>query len=64
MNKGAKIEERDGYAVIHIPVEEVQSLRVALAPCSCRANKSNNTTAIRDRLNRALGRIRSSGKRT
>ena len=55
--KSATIKQEDGYAVIRIPVEEVHGLKVALNPCSCRATKSTKTQSIRERLQRALGKI-------
>lgn len=57
MSYRASIKEEDGYAIIRIPVEDVHSLRVALAPCPCRAHKSNSTKNIRQRLAKALGQI-------
>lgn len=57
VEKRPSIREENGYAVIHIPVEEVHGLRVALAPCPCRAPKSTATESIRQRLAKALGRI-------
>lgn len=51
------IREEDGYAIIRIPLEDVHSLRVALAPCPCRAPKSNETQNIRARLARGLRKI-------
>lgn len=48
---------REGeYIIIRIPVEDAQSLRVAMHPCGCRAPKSNSTADIRDRIIRGLGR--------
>lgn len=51
------LTEEGGYAVIRIPVDQVQSLKVALAPCPCAAPKSNATAGIRERLRAALGQI-------
>jgi len=49
--------KRDGdYLVIRLPVSEVQGLRVALQPCSCRAAKSNATAGIRDKLDKGLAK--------
>ncbi len=46
---------RDGADIlIRMPVADVQSLRVALQPCPCRATKSNSTQSIRARLDRGL----------
>ena len=44
-------------AVIRLPMSEVHGLRVALAPCSCRAPKSIATEDTREALRRALGRL-------
>ena len=52
MAKSVRIE--DNHAVIRIPLDEVHALRVALAPCPCRAVKSEATTAIRRALDKAL----------
>lgn len=57
MDEKSSIREEDGYAVIRIPLSEVRALRVALAPCPCRAPKSASTEGIRQRLARALGRV-------
>lgn len=54
----ASVRLEDGMAVIRLPPEEVHGLRVALAECPCRAAKSNVTKDIRDRLCRALGKLR------
>jgi len=46
---------RDGdEVVIRMPLTDIQSLRVALAPCPCRATKSIATAEIRERLGRGL----------
>lgn len=46
---------RDGTDIlIRMPVADVQSLRVALQPCPCRATKSHSTRDIRARLDRGL----------
>ncbi len=58
MTKSAAIREEDGYAIVRIPLEEVHGLRVALEPCPCKAPKSISTEDIRQRLARALGRVR------
>ena len=50
--KSVRIE--DGHAVIRIPLDDVQALRVALAECPCRAVKSEATTATRRALDKAL----------
>ena len=50
--KSVRIE--DGHAVIRIPLDEIHALRVALAPCPCRAVKSDATTATRRALDKAL----------
>lgn len=52
MAKSVRIE--DGHAVIRIPLEQVHGLQVALAPCPCRAVKSEATTATRRGLEKAL----------
>ena len=52
------VRVEDGMAVIRIPLSEIHGLRVALAPCPCRAAKSTATADVRDRLAKALGRIR------
>ena len=50
--------KREGdYAVIRIPLAEVHSLRVALAPCPCKGHKTISTGQIRDRLERALATV-------
>lgn len=47
---------KDGeYVVIRVHQDDAHGLRVALAPCPCKAPKSNATAAIRERLRRALG---------
>lgn len=47
---------RDGdKIIITVPVEDAQSLRVALQPCPCRASKSASTAGIRERFVRGLG---------
>ena len=43
--------------VITFPKADAQGLRVALAPCPCRAPKSTATTNIRNRLSKAIGRL-------
>jgi hypothetical protein len=57
MGKPGSVREEDGCAVIRVPMDEVQDLRVVLAPCPCRATKSTSTTNIRARLSMALGRL-------
>lgn len=50
--------KREGdEVVIRVPMEDVHSLRVALAPCPCKSTKSTSTAAIRERIAKALGRI-------
>ena len=51
------VKREGGFAVIRVPLEEVHSLRVALAPCPCKGTKSISTASIRWRLARALGQI-------
>ena len=46
-----------GFTVIRVPLEEVHSLRVALAPCPCKAPKSKGSAGIRWRLAKALGKV-------
>ena len=53
----------DGMAVIRLPLSQVHALRVALAPCPCRAPKSRSTNDIRQRLARSLGTLDSRGWR-
>lgn len=57
-HQGGSVRVEDGMAVIRIPLGEVHGLRVALAPCPCRAPKSAETANIRQRLVMALGRIK------
>lgn len=54
--KGATIKREGEEVVIRIPVQEVLGLRVALAPCPCKATKSFATADIRSRLERGLSR--------
>ena len=42
--------------IITVPVEEAQSLRVALQPCMCGHTKSAATAKIRARFVRGIGR--------
>jgi len=56
--KQGKIRVEDGMAVICVPADEIHGLLVALAPCPCRAPKSNATQGIRDRLATALKRAK------
>lgn len=50
--------KREGeYAVIRVHLNDVHSLRVALAPCPCKAPKSKGSAGIRWRLAKALGRV-------
>lgn len=55
----ASIRVEGGMCVIRLPVADVHGLRVALAPCPCKATKSNETADIRERLAKGLGRISS-----
>lgn len=55
---GASVRVEGDMAVIRIPLAEVHGLRVALAECPCRAAKSNETANIRQRLVKALGRVK------
>lgn len=50
------VERIGDQVIIRMSIEDVQSLRVALCPCPCKSTKSNSTTRIRERLERALGR--------
>lgn len=45
------------HGIIRIPLHELQALRVALAPCGCRANKSLATERTRESLRGALGKL-------
>lgn len=54
----SSVRIEDGFAVIRIPLPKVHGLRVALAPCPCRAPKATETAGIREGLERALGRLR------
>ena len=58
MAKSVKIDD-DGHAVIRIPLDQVHGLRVALAPCPCRAVKSDATSATRSALDKALAQAMS-----
>jgi hypothetical protein len=50
--------KREGeYAVIRIPMQEVQSFRVALEECPCKSAKSVSTATFRQRLVKGLGRL-------
>lgn len=51
------VREEGDTVVIRLPKEDAHGLRVALAPCPCRAPKSIATEGIRTRLSRALGRL-------
>ena len=55
---GASVRVEGGVVVIRLPVGEAHGLRVALAECPCRAAKSNETANIRQRLVKALGRVK------
>ena len=55
--KGASVKREGEFAVIRLPISEVQALRVALASCPCKAPKSTATTATRERLRQALGKL-------
>lgn len=52
-----RVSLEEGMAVIRLPLEQVHGLRVALAPCPCRATKSAATDDIRARLVRSLGTL-------
>ena len=43
------------FVTLQIPMDEVQSLRVALQECPCRAPKTHSNVAMRRRIVRALG---------
>lgn len=45
------------FAVIRIHRSRVHELRVALAPCPCRATKSTATADVRADLEKALSRV-------
>ena len=51
------VKREGGFTVIRVPLEEVHSLRVALAPCPCKATKSKGSAGIRWRLAKALGKV-------
>lgn len=51
----ARITREGGDILIRVPVDEVQSLRIALQPCTCRNTKSTATAAIRNRFVKGLG---------
>lgn len=57
MDEVGSVRKEDGYAVIRVPMRDVQGLRVALAECPCRAVKSTDTANFRIRLSMALGRL-------
>ena len=57
-HQGASVRVEGDMAVIRIPLAEVHGLRVALAPCPCRAPKSSGTMTIRQRLAKALGKVK------
>ena len=48
------VEATSTHAVIYLEWDQVHSTRVALAPCTCRATKSNSTQEVRERLSKAL----------
>lgn len=53
----ARSISREGdTVVIKMPIGDVHDLRVALAPCPCKAPKSNGTTAIREAFAKALAK--------
>lgn len=52
----AKVTRVDGGLNVFIPTEDVQSLRIALQPCQCKATKSAATLEIRARFERALAK--------
>lgn len=41
--------------IIETPIEEAQSLRIALQPCPCKHTKSAKTAEIRSRFVKGLG---------
>lgn len=55
----ARVTREGDMVTIHLPMSEVHGLRVALHTCPCKAAKSHETIAIRDRLDKALARIES-----
>ncbi|GAA6196670.1 hypothetical protein [Pseudophaeobacter sp.] len=57
MADGPSVKLVGESVVITFPKEDAQGLRVALAPCPCRAPKSTATTNIRNRLSKAIGRL-------
>lgn len=42
--------------IITVPLDQAQSLRVALQPCPCKSTKSNKTDEIRTRFVRGIGK--------
>lgn len=57
MSKGP-VFKLDGEDIwIRLPRDEAHALCVALAPCPCRAPKSNATANIRTRIGKGLARI-------
>lgn len=57
MSEKGSVRREGDMVVIRVPVEDVHSLRVALAPCPCKGAKSASTASIRDRLSKALARV-------
>lgn len=57
MADGPSVKLVGENVVISFPKADAQGLRVALAPCPCRAPKSTATTNIRNRLSKAIGRL-------
>jgi hypothetical protein len=53
---GTVVREGD-FAVIRLPIDKVQDLRVAIQPCPCRAAKTNAGIIMREQIVRALGRV-------
>ncbi|KZY05250.1 hypothetical protein A3728_18495 [Sulfitobacter sp. HI0040] len=44
-------------AVIRFPISDLHTYRVVFAPCPCKATKSNATTELRTRIDKALARL-------
>lgn len=57
-HQGASVRVEGGVVVIRLPVGEAHGQRVALAECPCRAPKSSGTMTIRQRLAKALGKVK------
>lgn len=58
----SSVRREGDRAIITLSMDDVHALRVALAPCPCRAPKSTATAAIRESLSRALGMLQSGAR--